>query len=257
MTTRWLTVVTVVKDDSDGFARTVASLAGQQLDGVEYLVIDSSIDRNATHQVLTSAGASARVTWTAPAGIYAAMNVGLTQATGEFVYFLNAADTLAPNTLRHVHAVIENTSPQWLFGDVEIVGTNGICTRTPQWDYATEQATVFSRGLFPPHQGTFVRTALLREVGGFDTSYAVAADYAAFLRFSHITPVHINMVIASFSEGGTSTVRWHRSVSEFHRARRAILDPTGALASRERINTARQFVSLGAYRTLQRLGLRQ
>ena len=40
----WLSIVTVVKDDSEGFSRTARSLHGQNLDGVEWIVIDSSVD---------------------------------------------------------------------------------------------------------------------------------------------------------------------------------------------------------------------
>jgi hypothetical protein len=44
MPTPWLSVITVVKDDAEGFARTAASLSQQNLEGVEYIVVDSSTD---------------------------------------------------------------------------------------------------------------------------------------------------------------------------------------------------------------------
>ena len=249
----WLTVVTVVKDDAAGFARSLASLSGQDLDGVEYVVIDSSADRDDAADALAHAGVAAALTWTEPAGIYAAMNAGLAQASGDFIYFLNAGDVLHDGVLATLRDAVQAHDPQWVLGDVEIVATDGTRTITPMWDYAAEQTQAFSRGLFPPHQGTAVRTDLLRSVGGFDTSYRIVADYAAFLRFSHIAPLRIDLVIASFSEGGTSTVRWQESVREFHRARVAILRPSGALAMREKLNTAKQFAALGTYRTLQRV----
>ena len=42
----WLTIVTVVKDAPGDFLRTVESVAAQDLCDVEYVVIDSSVDRN-------------------------------------------------------------------------------------------------------------------------------------------------------------------------------------------------------------------
>ena len=247
-----LTIITVVKDDDAGLARTLASLVRNDLNGVEYVVIDSSADRAALPQALDAHGISAIIEWTPPAGIYAAMNAGLARATGEYVHFLNAGDELTPGVLTELHRIVETSRPAWLFGDIEIVGTDGVRTRTPRWDYAHEQATAFSRGFFPPHQGTIVRTALLRECGGFDVSYAVAADYAAFLAFSDVPPQRVELVLATFHEGGTSTTNWRTSVSEFHRARRTILHPHGFRAIQERANTARQFLALGIYRTLQR-----
>ena len=38
----WLSIITVVKDDPEGFARTAESIAGQNLKGVEWVVIDGS-----------------------------------------------------------------------------------------------------------------------------------------------------------------------------------------------------------------------
>ena len=38
----WLSIITVVKDDPQGFARTAESIAGQNVTGVEWVVIDGS-----------------------------------------------------------------------------------------------------------------------------------------------------------------------------------------------------------------------
>lgn len=246
----WLTVVTVVKDDAAGFERTVASLSNQALDGVEYLVIDSSRDRDAIPTVLADTGLHGSVTWVEPSGIYPAMNAGLATATGEYIYFLNAGDELIDGALGLVRSVAEERQPSWLYGEVEIVGAGGTRVVTPRWDYEAEQRTTFSRGRFPAHQGTVVRTDLLREVGGFETGYSIVADYAVFLRLSRVAaPAHADGVIAAFAEGGVSTVRWADSVRQFHRARRRVLHPTGTAATRERIATVRQFAALAAYRS--------
>lgn len=256
MSAPWLTIVTVVKDDADGLARTVDSVRRQDLTGIEYIVIDSSVDREVVATALERANVPARITWTEPAGIYPAMNVGLAQATGTYVYFANAGDALADEAIADIRRTVDANEPEWLFGDVEIVGRDGTRTVTPGWDYEHERATAFSRGHFPPHQGTVVKTILLRDAGGFDTSYFIAADYAAFLRYSHIRPVFMDRVLAVFHEGGASTAQWRHSVQEFHRARREILKPRGAAAIAERANTAKQYFTLGAYRIMQRVGLR-
>ena len=76
-------------------------------------------------------------------------------------------------------------------------------------------------------------------LGGFDSSFSIAADYAMALRLAiEADPVLLPFVIATFREGGASTA--HRSVAmaEFHRARVEILQPSGADAVRERVDTA-------------------
>lgn len=239
VTSPWLSVITVVRDDVEGFRRTLASLSAQDLEGVEFVVIDGSSDPAGIPQALGSV--HARYQWVAPSGIYPAMNAGLEAASGEFIYFANAGDTFASDlVLARVRPLLAGQS--WGFGPVEIVEQSGRTVVTPRWDYSRERAALFSRGHFPAHQGTFVRRELLLAVGGFDTSYAIAADYAMALKLSTIAePVEIDVVIAQFHEGGTSTQRWQESFREFHRARREILAPTGLDAARERWHTGTHF----------------
>ena len=123
------------------------------------------------------------------------------------------------------------------------------------FDYAREKAALFARGRFPPHQGTVCRTATLRDLGGFDTTYRITADYALFLRVSTIAdPVEIDEVIAVFAEGGLSSVSWQESLREFHRARVEVLRPRGPDRVRERLESAMQYGRMRAARWLGRAG---
>jgi glycosyltransferase involved in cell wall biosynthesis len=248
----WLSVVTVVKDDLEGFARSLASLREQDLDGVEWVVVDGSLDTAAVPAMLATSGAPAAVyRHETPRGIYPAMNSAIELASGDVVYFLNAGDTLASSNVltrvrEHVGVAV------WAFGPVEIEEASGAVVVTPPWDYESERRTGFSRGLFPAHQGTFVRIAALRSIGQFDTSYRIAADYAVALRLSQMAdPVELPFVIARFREGGTSTTRWQESFREFHRARREILRPSGLAALRERWESARHFALVYAHREVR------
>ncbi|MDO8733440.1 MAG: glycosyltransferase [Actinomycetota bacterium] len=245
----WLSIVTVVKDAPEDFARSLASLSTQDLSGVEYRVIDSSADTELVPAMLEAASLEPEYTWTSPAGIYAAMNLGLAQARGRYIYFLNAGDELLADVLGKVRAIATSADARWLIGTVEVVATNGSSVITPVWDFAAEQRSLFARGKFAPHQGTFASVHDLQRVGGFDSSFRIAADYAAFLQLSKKSaPVMIDFPIARFHEGGLSTKSWQESFREFHRARREILMPRGTAAARELFATGRQFLAVGIYR---------
>lgn len=252
----WLTVVTVVRDDLVGLERTLVSMAHQDREGVEYVVIDSSHEGEAVRDRVIDVAADAVYEWMAPAGVYPAMNEGLRRATGAYAYFLNAGDALHdPDVLGRVRRALASTSAPWAFGPVEVVSRDGTRTVTPPWDYAREKGLAFSRGHFPPHQGTFAGSDLLRHVGGFDPAYPIVADYAAFLRMSQVAdPRILDTVVATFVEGGLSTRRWKASIAEFHRARTTILQPTGPAAWRETYETAAQFGRLWLVRDVLRRG---
>ena len=247
----WLTVVTVTKDDPDGLRRTLRSLQVQDHTGVECLIIDSSGDRAYVVELAREYGDFARVIWVEPSGIYSAMNSGLRDASGEFVYFLNGGDELASDdVLAHIRSRVTVGTVDWAYGAIEIVHTDGSRIVTPPWDFANEREHAFSRGHFPAHQGTVVRTEVLRRVGGFDPSFRIAADYATFLRLAQVgPPVELDVTVAQFHEGGVSTTQWARSLREFHRARLEILHPTGELARRERWATAQQYGRMAIHRS--------
>jgi putative colanic acid biosynthesis glycosyltransferase len=245
----WLTVITVVKNDALGFARTLDSLERQDLSGVEFIVIDGSEDIEAIPELVRTSGVKANYYWVEPAGIYAAMNKGISEARGHYCYFANAGDTLFVDDVLTRTRTLTHTGPTWLFGPVEIVSVTGTSVITPHWNYQAEKSTCFSRGHFPCHQGTFVRTDTLRELGGFASDFDIVSDYAMFLRLSQIAdPVELGFVVASFVEGGVSTVRWRQSLSEFHRARIQILRPRGGVRLLEAWNTASGYFRMLVYR---------
>ena len=244
----WLTIVSAVRDDLEGLQRTFASLRTQDLEDVEVLVIDSSSDRASLGDVC---GDTAVIKWVEPQGVYAAMNAGLEHASGTYVQFLNAGDCLHDDSiLQRVRASV-GSETQWMFGPVEIVGEVGKRTVTPAWDYSVEKKHQFARGLFPQHQGTFARRKLLQKLGGFDTSFRIASDYAMFLRMSQVSdPLELDFVVADFHAGGLSSQRWQESFREFHRARLEIFHPTGVARLGERWDYVTHFLRVWAYRSV-------
>ena len=253
-----LSLITVVKDDTEGFQRTLESVTMQtmattEVACLEWLVIDGSNEQSAVPALLATANnPNARCQWSAPQGVYPAMNTGLAQATGDYVLFLNAGDELSdPTTAETIITTLQRDRPLWLFGQVCFVSENGNRVTPPPMDYAREREASFSRGRFPPHQGTIVKRQALIDNGGFDTSYRIAADYAACLRLvQQQDPVVIGETIAVFYEGGLSTNAWRESMREFHRARRDILRPRGAAAVREWVNTQLGVAKAALYRRL-------
>ncbi len=245
-----LSIITVVKDAPGDFAATLASVTAQDLTGVEYVVVDSSADQGVIPDLLS--GVAAEYQWVPASGIYSAMNTGLHAANGDYVLFLNAGDTLAdPGVFSEIKSILRLQAPVWLYAEVQMSDSLGKVVETPKWDYLTEQRLLFSRGHFPCHQGTFTRRDTLLELGGFDTSYEIVADYVAFLKLSKLAaPVHLPKTIAVFQPGGVSSDRWRAAIGEFHRARREVLAPSGVSAFRERLETAALLTKTAAYRGL-------
>jgi putative colanic acid biosynthesis glycosyltransferase len=243
--TPWLSIITVVKDEPEGLARTAESIAMQgaitgAVPGVEWIVIDSSAEAlDPAGLAGKCPGVTFRYGWTPPMGVYPAMNAGLEDARGAYVMFLNAGDEFFDSeTVASIRRILDRDRPLWMFGQVCFVAEDGSRVTPPPLDYSAERRSSFSRGRFPPHQGTIANRQTLLDLGGFDTSYRIAADYAVFLRLSlRAEPSISDDTIALFHEGGLSTIAWRESLREFHRARREILKPSGLTGAAEWLNS--------------------
>ena len=250
----WLSIAIVVKDDAVGFSRTWESLTQQNLSGVQVIVVDSSTESPGIPQILEASMLCADVyyEWSEPEGIFPAMNKALSFALGTYIYFLNAGDELyGRRTVSQVREALTADNSMWAFGGVEVFEESGNAVITPYLDYTAEKRALFGRGKFPPHQGTFVRVDLVHQIGGFDASYEVSADYTAFLKMSReADPLVLDFVVARFHEGGTSTREWKRTFREFHRARREVFCPRGIAALREFFDTWRHYFAVFLHRTV-------
>lgn len=224
MSEPWLTVVTVVRNDADALVRTVESVASQNAPGVEQLVVDgASTDGTAAFAAgLAARYAFLRVVSQPDAGIYDAMNKGLGLARGAVVQYLNAGDIYTdPGELDWVRGrLASGPSTPWLRTRVRFVDAAGRPTRPLSSVQIDPKG--FSRGrqgVF--HQGAFMSLSLLRDLGGFDTRFRIAADFDLMRRalLAGVRPQVSDRVTVDVDASGVSTQHWCRSLWESHRSR--------------------------------------
>lgn len=169
-----VTVVTIVKDDVDGLRATLASVREQTYPRLEHVVIDGGSTDGTAEVVAEHADALAHWVSEPDGGISEAFNKGLAAARGDWVNFLNAADTFeAPDSVARAAAH---------FADAHVVtgfarfGASRLPPRPLANDEPLERRALIS------HQASFVRRAVFDECGGFDESYRVRMDYELWLR---------------------------------------------------------------------------
>ena len=144
-------------------------------------------------------------------GLYDAMNKGAARASGDVIAFLNADDWYADD------AVLADAASCFERGADLVYG--GLCFVSPRPPFAVRRvwrdaprdpADLLRRGWHPAHPTCFVRRDLFAEVGGFDTRWRIAADFAFLarcmlvpgVRIRHLGRILVNMRIAARARKG-------------------------------------------------------
>jgi glycosyltransferase involved in cell wall biosynthesis len=134
-------------------------------------------------------------------GVYDAMNKGIAQSKGRWLYFLGSDDRLMDGeVLRNVFKSIVGPEPDILYGNVQLGKSKEI--------YAGEFGNEKIYEINIPHQAIFFKREVFNIVGKFDLAYKSNADWAHnFLWFFNpsLQKKYFNLVIALYSETGLSS----------------------------------------------------
>jgi glycosyltransferase involved in cell wall biosynthesis len=127
-----------------------------------------------------------------PKGIYNAMNIGLNNAIGEWVWFLNAGDEAKPSISKKLLDCLNRYSNAGIIiAGVSII-KNGQCFDS----YGRK---------FPPHQSTFYKRKIL-VLEGYREDFKGIADVIAFDKLNKQTSkCKIDLIVANYYWNGFSS----------------------------------------------------
>lgn len=141
-------------------------------------------------------------------GIYDALNKGIKIATGEIIGFLHSDDYYAhERVLQLVADRFSDVSVNAVYGDLEYISQKNSDTVVRRWLSGKYDRNKVRNGWMPPHPTFYMRRQIYKHLGGFDTSYRIAADYESILRYlwKHSLVVeYIPEVMIKMRMGGTS-----------------------------------------------------
>lgn len=210
-------------------AEALESVLSQDHPSFELVVVDGGSIDGTLAIIRDYAGrADGRLTWCSEPdeGVYDAMNRGLGRARGRYVVFLGADDRMAVGALSAVERAAQHHGfPEIICGATRVFGA-----AEPWIQVARVSRTGTRLPKRPPstHQSVFASREALVAVGGFDTSFRIAADYEVYLKLVRhgAREVLIDEVLSEFRLGGLSsrstvaTARDYRDVRIAHGANR-------------------------------------
>lgn len=173
-----ITVITVCYNAEDKIRDTVESVCYQTYPDIEYLIIDGA-STDGTLDIIQkySKDRNIRIYSEKDKGIYNAMNRGISRASGDFVFFLNAGDIFYnEQVLEEAYSYIKEDMDAIHYGKVCLVYSDG--TKSMQ-NFAEGEGTLeekLLKGIMPCHQCIFAPRKLLED-HYFRETYKIRADY--------------------------------------------------------------------------------
>lgn len=213
---KMLSIVTVVKNDADGFKKTLDSLLDPPWQKMELIVIDSSESDDITEKIasMNFPDGAVKYFWVEPKGIYSAMNIGLDYAQGSWTWFLNAGDVLSPrNSLSGLITELENHKSF----DAVAFPVEHLLRDSFIWAVSVpEIVKQGSKMLFEGnHQGFVAKTSSIVKNGKFDESYVFAADSKLMDQFAEGNRIFISdLYLCQFAIGGASGINFTQVLRE-------------------------------------------
>lgn len=184
-----ISVILPVYNRANWVARAIDSVLSQTYQNIELLVIDDG-STDDTPQVLESYGSRLRVLKQAHAGAEAARNLGLENARGEFIAFIDSDDLWYADRLSRQLLCFNRVEVGLVFGNAALVDYRQTPPRHLKRTFFDNVRPsrgrvmeVFERGCFVPCSSVLVRRRCIAETGGFTTGH-VAADYLKWLEIS-------------------------------------------------------------------------
>lgn len=209
-----VSIITVVYNAKNALQVTIESVKQVQYPNKEVIIIDGG-STDGTKDVIEKNYLDITM-WVSEKdnGIYDAMNKALRMSTGDYVWFVNAGDTIYDAfILEHIFKGKEQFADLY-YGDTLVTAPNGQIlglrrkkpSRVLKW-------TSFKRGMTVCHQSILVRR---EKVPFYDLSYRFSSDFDWVIKIlkSGVTVHNTRRIIAVFEEGGATTQNRIKSLKE-------------------------------------------
>lgn len=215
-----VSIITVCRNAHAGLRMTADSIDRQSCRDFEWIIVDGASTDETPHYLRQLTALWIRWISEEDEGIYDAMNKGLRMARGEYVWFVNAGDTLYDE---HALARVARDIPEVdiIFGEVTIIGSDGRdlgirSEGTPHRLPRNLEKDQFQMGMVVSHQAFVARRTI---VPTFNSArYRFSADLDWMLRILDQERISQNSgLLATVQREGATSENWVSSQYErFH-----------------------------------------
>ncbi len=176
-----VTVITVVRNGQKTIENCILSVIRQKYDNIEYIIIDGDSGDNTLKIISKYRDYIDYYLSEKDSGIYEAMNKGLSLASGDYIYILNADDQITHYGLYEIFSNNNYKKADVIITSVRMIDGEKNYIVVPE---AIDESVYIS--IPPLHPGTIYHKKVYNFLGGYSTQYKRVSDWEFFLRvYSH------------------------------------------------------------------------
>jgi glycosyltransferase involved in cell wall biosynthesis len=203
-----ISIVTAVYNREMTIAQAIKSVQSQSHGNIEHILQDGGSKDGSLQIINKLADANTHVVSMPDGGIYDAINKGISRATGDVIGLMHSDDYFATDeVLAKVAAAFTRSDIDGVYGDLHYVSATEPDKIVRHWKSGSYNVGLLARGWMPPHPTLYLRSDVYERFGLYDTSYRIAADYDAMLRYlvrGQIKLAYIPEVLVKMRVGGVS-----------------------------------------------------
>jgi glycosyltransferase involved in cell wall biosynthesis len=220
-----VSIITAVYNGGEAIAATLRSVAQQDHESIEHIVVDGGSTDCTLRTVQANSARVACLISEADNGVYDAFNKGLRAATGDVIAFLNCGDTYtSPKIVSLMAGLLADGDVEAAFADVLITDPLDADRVIRRYRSARFSPRRMAYGLMPAHPSLFMTRKTYERVGQYDTSFRIAGDFElcvrAFVKAS-ATYRYLDQATVRMPSGGLSNRGWRSKWTITREMRRA------------------------------------
>ncbi len=203
-------IITPVYNSGSKIEKTINSVWSQRRDLFEYIIVDGG-STDETLKAIEKYKDEVQLVSEPDAGVYDAMNKGIALASGKYLYFLGAGDSLRPFALENIKPLMPRGELNFVYGNV-------------YWEsHAMIYGGEFTKSRLKTfninHQAVFYERKIFEVIGKFELRFKVLADYVFNIKCfgnGEIKRKYIDYVVANFEGDGISEQQKDESLVAEH-----------------------------------------
>jgi len=202
-----ISIITVCFNSQQTIRATIKSVLSQSYKQVEYIIIDGASTDNTVKIIKEFSNSIDVFVSESDAGIYDAINKGISKSSGDVVGLLHADDVFDNKSVIDNVMGLFDENVDMIYGDINYVDRNDIYRVIRRWKSDSYKKGKFKWGWMPPHTGFFMKKSCYLKHGLYNLSLGSSADYELMLRMFELYNLkskYIPLNITNMRVGGVS-----------------------------------------------------